>query len=357
MSSTYDAIVIGGGVIGCSIAYQLSKKQKKVLLLEKGRVGEKASSAAAGMLGAQMEFGVDHPLFPLAKRSRQMFGALSQELYAVSGVDIELIENGIYELSYTDAESDQLQKRAAREAFYGESVGWLSSEEVLEREPALSSDIKGAVYFPSDGQVSPIKLTKAFLEGSRFYGTEVREYTEVMRLAQNGDQVTGVETNTETILAQQVILAGGVWSSSILPPLGMVPVKGECLSFTTSGPLLTGTIKYKNVYVVPKPNNRLVIGATSIPHTFDEKVTCAGMIELMERARQMVPGIEEAAFEKAWTGIRPQTKEGRPYIGHHPQIEGLLVAAGHFRNGILLSPITGTMMADQIEREVLLNEA
>lgn len=357
MISTYDAIVIGGGVIGCSIAYQLSKRQKKVLLLERGAVGEKASSAAAGMLGAQMEFGADHPLFPLAKKSREMFRALSEELYETSGINIELMENGIYELAFTVEESDQLQKRAARDEFYGESVSWLSSEEVLEREPALSSGIRGALYFPGDGQVSPIQLTKAFVKSATFYGTEVKEQTEVMKLIQNGNKVTGVETNTETIFAEHVILAGGVWSRELLPELQMVPVKGECISFTTIEPILTGTVKYKGCYLVPKRNNRIIVGATSIPGTFDEKVTFAGIFELMERSKQIIPSLEDAEFEKAWTGIRPQTKDGKPYIGHHPQLEGLLVAAGHYRNGILLSPVTGKMIADQIESEVRVSEA
>jgi glycine oxidase len=357
MSLTYDAIVIGGGVIGCSIAYQLSKRQKKVLLLEKGKVGERASSAAAGMLGAQMEFKVDDPLYPLAKMSRQMFRDLSRELYEISGIDIELMENGIYELAFTEDECDRLQQRAEGDAIHGETVSWVSSSQLQEREPAISNRALGALYFPNDGQVSPVQLTKAYLEGATFYGTEVKEQTEVVQLIQSGNKVKGVETYSETIFADHVILAGGVWSSKLLPELQMVPVKGECISFMTSDPLLHGTVKYNGCYLVPKRNNRIIVGATSVPHTFDEKVTFASIFELMERAKQMVPDLNKAAFEKAWTGIRPQTKDGKPYIGHHPQHEGLLVAAGHYRNGILLSPVTGKMIADQIESEVRLSEA
>ena len=357
MSSTYDAVIIGGGVIGCSIAYQLSRRKKKVLLLEKERVGEKASSAAAGMLGAQMEFEVGHPLYPLAKTSREMFRSLSQELYEVSGIDIELIEKGIYELAFTEEETFQLQRRGEKDFFYGEKISWLSSVELQEREPALSTSARGALYFPNDGQVSPIKLTNAYLEAAKTFDAEVKEHTEVTRLVQNGNRITGVQTKSETILAEHVILAGGVWSSELDPALQMVPVKGECVSFITDKPLLTGTVKYKGCYLVPKRHNRIVIGATSIPDTFDEKVTFTGMFELMERAKQIVPSLQEAIFERAWTGIRPQTKSGRPYIGPHPVVEGMFLAAGHYRNGILLSPLTGKMIADQIESEVRINEA
>lgn len=357
MSKTYDAIVIGGGVIGCSIAYHLSKRQKKVLLLEKGSVGERASSAAAGMLGAQMEFKVDDSLYPLAKMSRQMFRKLSQELYEVSGIDIELMEKGIYELAFTKEEGDRLQQRAERDTLHGEDVSWVSSSQLQKREPAISKRALGALFYPNDGQVSPVQLTKAYVEGAQFYGTEIKEQTEVVQFIHSGNKVTGVQTYTETIFADHVILAGGVWSGELLPELHMIPVKGECLSFTTSDPLLTGTVKYNGCYVVPKRNNRIFVGATSVPFTFDEKVTFAGIFELMERAKQIVPGLNEAVFEKAWTGIRPQTKDGIPFIGHYPQHEGLLVATGHYRNGILLAPATGKMIADQIESEVRLSEA
>ncbi|MCM3718332.1 glycine oxidase ThiO [Fictibacillus phosphorivorans] len=352
MSLTYDAIVVGGGVIGCSIAYQLSKKKKKVLLLEKGKVGEKASSAAAGMLGAQMEFEVDDPLYPLAKKSRQMFRDLAHELYEITGIDIQLMKRGIYELAFTEVECERHQQRAERDTRQGEMVSWLSSRQLREQEPSISSKARGALYFPNDGQVSPVQLTTAYLRGATYYGTEVKEQTEVVQLIKTGNKVTGVETDSETFFADHVILAGGVWSSRLLPELQMVPVKGECISFVTNEPLLYGTVKYNGCYLVPKRNNRIFVGATSVPHSFDEKVTFAGIFDLMERAKQMVPGLTEAAFEKAWTGLRPQTQNGKPYIGQHPEHEGLLVATGHYRNGILLSTITGKMITDQIESEV-----
>lgn len=357
MSLTYEVIIIGGGVIGCSIAYQLSKRKRKVLLLEKGRVGEKASSAAAGMLGAQMEFGVEDPYYPLAKTSREMFRTLSQDLLEISGTDIELIEKGIYELAFTEEEVFQLQRRGEKEFFHGEEIRWLPSSELFEREPALSTSIRGALYFPNDGQVSPVKLTEAYLKAAKIMGAEVREQTEVIQLLQNKKRITGVETKTEKIYAEHVILAGGVWSSRLDPALQMVPVKGECVSFRTDGTILTGTVKYKGCYLVPKQNNRMVIGATSIPDTFDESVTFTGMFELMERAKQIVPCLQKAVFEKAWTGIRPQTQSGKPYIGPHSEWEGMFLATGHYRNGILLSPVTGKMIADQIESEVRISEA
>ncbi|MBD7965017.1 glycine oxidase ThiO [Fictibacillus norfolkensis] len=352
MRTTYDAIIIGGGVIGCSIAYELSKQNKRVLLLEKETIGSRASSAAAGMLGAEMEFETNHPLYLLAKESRDSFSSLSQELFDVCGIDIELIQEGIYELAFTEEEAVDLKREAAKRQDQGEEVFWLPAQDLLRKEPALSPLVKGALYFEKDAQVSPVKLTRAFYQSAKILGAEIKEHRKVVQLLQTGNKVTGVVTTKETFHADSVIVAGGVWSSDLEPSLKMMPVKGECLSFKTKQPLLTGTVKYKNCYLVPKRENRILVGATSTPHVFDEEVTFSGLFELMEKAKQIVPEVSSASFEKAWGGIRPQTLSGKPYIGPHPHKEGLILSTGHYRNGILLSAITGKRIADHIESEV-----
>lgn len=352
MRTTYDAIIIGGGVIGCSIAYELSKQKKRVLLLEKETIGSKASSAAAGMLGAEMEFETNHPLYLLAKESRDSFSSLSQELFNVCGIDIELIQEGIYELAFTEEEAVDLKREASKRQDQGEEVFWVPAQDLLRKEPSISSLVKGTLFYAKDAQVSPVKLTQAFYQSAKILGAEVREHTSVVQLLQTGNKVTGVVTTKETFHADSVIVACGVWSSDLEPSLNMVPVKGECISFKTKRPLLTGTVKYKNCYLVPKLENRIFIGATSTPHVFDEEVTFSGLFELMEKAKQIVPELSGAVFEKAWGGIRPQTESGIPYIGPSPHKEGLILATGHYRNGILLSAITGKRIAHYIESEV-----
>ncbi|MBH0169053.1 glycine oxidase ThiO [Fictibacillus sp. 18YEL24] len=352
MRTTYDAIIIGGGVIGCSIAYELSKQKKRVLLLEKETIGSKASSAAAGMLGAEMEFETNHPLYLLAKESRDSFSSLSQELFTVCGIDIELIQEGIYELAFTEEEAVDLKREASKRQDQGEEVFWVPAQDLLRKEPSISSLVKGTLFYAKDAQVSPVKLTQAFYQSAKILGAEVREHTSVVQLLQTGNRVTGVVTTKETFHADSVIVACGVWSSDLEPSLKMVPVKGECLSFKTQRPLLTGTVKYKNCYLVPKRENRIFVGATSTPHVFDEEVTFSGLFELMEKTKQIVPELSGASFEKAWGGIRPQTELGIPYIGPSPHKEGLILATGHYRNGILLSAITGKRIADYMESEV-----
>jgi glycine oxidase len=360
MKRVYDAVIIGGGVIGCSIAYHLAKQNKKVILLEKGVLAGKASGAAAGMLGAQMEFAPEEPLFSLAVKSRDMFQALSEELFRLSGIDMELIEEGIYQLAFKSDEAVSFQKRVKDFQQVGEEAFWMTASELLDKEPVVSEKVIGALYLPSDGQVSPQKLTKAFMRSAIVLGAELREYSEVVSFIKKGDSVIGVETQNETIFARHTILAGGVWSRELDPNLEMVPVKGECMSFTTNRPLLTGTVKYKNCYLVPKKGNQIILGATSAQGTFDENVSFNGIFQLMEMAKGIVPSIADARFEKAWTGIRPETRKGEPYIGEHEAFEQLYIAAGHYRNGILLSPITGKMVTEQImqkERQVYANES
>jgi glycine oxidase len=352
----YDALIVGGGVIGCSIAYQLAKRNKKVIVLEKGNVAGKASSAAAGMLGAQMEFSFEDPLYPLAIKSRDMFRSLSQELYKISGIDIEWIEEGIYQLAFTEDEAAHFQKQAER----GKDAHWLNTKQLMEREPALSEKTAGALFLPRDGQVAPEKLTKAYMKAAMNLGAELLEHTEIVSLIKEGGRVTGVQTKRETLFAKNTILAGGVWSGGIDQSLEMIPVRGECMSFKTKKPLIKGTLKYKSCYLVPKRGDRLILGATSVPNSFDESVSYNGIFQLMEQAKKIVPGIMDSVFERAWAGIRPQTKSGVPYIGPHPHYDQLYAATGHYRNGILLSPVTGTLIADQIlqkERQVYANEA
>lgn len=171
----------------------------------------------------------------------------------------------------------------------------------------------------------------------------------------SGGKITGVVTDSGEYASDHVVIAGGAWSSKVMGASGLnldtYPVKGECFSVITERPLVTGTIFSHGCYIVPKKGNRIVVGATVKPNTFNEKVTMDGILTLMEKARNIMPAITEGELESTWAGIRPQTGDGLPYLGEHPLYQGLYAATGHFRNGILLSPVTGQVMADLIEDE------
>lgn len=353
MNSIYDAIIVGGGVIGGSIAFQLAKRGKKVLLLEKDRLASKASGAAAGMLGAQAELDADNPLFTLASRSRGMFPALSKELKDISGIDIELVNKGMFKVALTDDQVAELKKMIKVQQDAGLEAEWLSTAEIRKTEPLLSDEIKGGMFIPGDGQVSATSLSLAFTKSAAALGVDIKEFVHVFDLRTENGYVKGVSTNIGEFSSENVIVASGAWSAFLLEKSGInldtYPIKGECFSVLTDRPLLEKTIFSHGCYLVPKVGGRIIVGATVKANTFDQKVSMEGISTLIEKATQLLPAIKETEWEKTWAGIRPQTGDGLPYFGEHPAYKGLFIATGHFRNGILLSPITGVLIADIVE--------
>ncbi|PZX05570.1 glycine oxidase [Psychrobacillus insolitus] len=353
MSNTYDAIVVGGGVIGGAIAYNLAKRGGKVLLLEKDRLASKSSGAAAGMLGAQSEMDGDGPLFQLARKSRAMFPKIAEEIKENSGIDIGLINKGMLKVALTEQEQQEYKRIMAIQNQSGEQADWFTGEELRRKEPALSDAIKGAMYIEKDGQVEADQLTLGFLKSAAASGVVIKEYVEVYDFQLSKGKVEGVVTNQGIFTSENVIVAGGAWSQKLLLETGLqldtYPVKGECFSVVTHRQMLSTTIFSHGYYLVPKKGGRIVVGATVMPRTFNQKVSLNGISILLEQAKNLMPSIVEAEWERAWAGIRPQTIDGLPYLGEHPAYKGLYIATGHFRNGILLSPITGVVIADLIE--------
>ncbi|WP_063795432.1 glycine oxidase ThiO [Paenibacillus sp. Soil750] len=347
-----DVIIVGGGVIGTSIAYYLAKRGQSVTLLERSQLGTEASAAAAGMLGAQSEMEDTGALFQWARQSRAMFPELSGELRELTGIDIGLVREGLLNVALSDVQEEELRAREKLQRAAGEKAQWLSSAEAAAIEPALSAATRGALYLPGDGQVDAPLLAAAFAQAAQVLGTKVQPFAQVQGLLTAQERVIGVLTAAGPLYSDHVVVAAGTWSGQLLGSIGvelpMYPVKGECFSVRTPKPLLKKTLFSPGCYIVPKAGGRLVVGATVVPNSYDRKVSLSGLAELMERARGLMPALGDAEWEKAWSGLRPQTADGLPYIGKVPTVEGLYTACGHYRNGILLSPITGRVIADWI---------
>lgn len=346
----YDAIIVGGGVIGCAIAYYMTQEGAKVLLLEQERVAAGASSAAAGMLGAQAELIESRPLLELALRSRSMFPAVAEQLKAWSGIDIGLQRKGLLRVARTAQEAAVLKAAAAEQQQLGEQADWLTPVEARHLEPHLSPDMQGALHIEEDGQVSAPDLTRAFAASAAALGADIEEYAEVQQLLVDRGRVQGVRLRDRTITSDKLVLAASIGAVELLRSIGielpMFPVKGECVLVQTTHPLLAKTIYTHGCYLVPKKGGELLIGATVTPHTYDRKVSAGGVQHLIKQASELVPAVQDAEWKRAWAGLRPQTPHGLPYMGEHPQVKGLLLATGHYRNGILLSPITGVIMTE-----------
>ncbi|CAM3920895.1 glycine oxidase ThiO [Mesobacillus thioparans] len=353
MKKIYDVIVVGGGINGCSIAYQLAKRGRSVAVLEKGRLAGKASGAAAGMLGAQTELTDDGPLFQFARKSRAMFPDLARELEDLTGVHIGLQNRGMYRVAATEKEALGLKTLIEFQTKSGAIAKWLTIQELMEREPKVSSSLLGVMFIPDDGHVDARELTIAFAKAARMNGAEFYEFTSVNDLILEKEKAHGIQTDLGPVYAESVVIATGAWSPFLIKKTGLTlpisPVKGECLSVLTNKQLISGTVFSHGCYIVPKKSGRLIIGATVKPDTFDERVTLDGISTLMEKAKHLVPGIAECELEHAWTGIRPLSEDGLPFLGEHPSYRNLYIAAGHFRNGILLSPATGELIADLMD--------
>lgn len=334
--------------MGASTAYELSKRGNQVLLLEENTIAAEASSAAAGMLGVQMEFEQDSSLFQFAKESRELFPKLAKELLQDSGIDIQLIEKGALKLVYHQDDIDALKRIATFQTQQGAEAKVISPVTIVEKE--LATDFHAALYCPTEGQVSAPHLTKAFAKAAEHHGAVIMEQTRVQDIIIEKGKVTGVKTDGKTYSADRVIMTCGFKSSHFSRYVKqLTPVKGECLSVVTEKPLIQSTIFTEGCYLVPKGGNRIIIGATSMPNQTNKDVKVASVLHLLSRAKQILPALNQATIEKTWAGVRPLTKDGLPYLGEVPDVSGLYVATGHYRNGILLAPRTSTFLADIVE--------
>lgn len=344
----HEYIIIGGGVIGCSIAFRLAKSGCAVALFDSNSAG-KASMAAGGMLGAQNEFERENPLMEIALESRAMFEDIRDELLAESGIDIELRTAGLLKVAASEEDRSALMNQYQFLSRKDSSVTWLEPSDVPGAEPQMTAHTAGAIYLKKDNQVKAPLLARAFLQAAVNAGVHVYEHTAVQNLLIENGQAFGVKTTLGSFYGERIINAAGAWSSSLLTETGfippVIPVKGECISvkLPSNAPVKT-VFAVDGCYIVPKRNNEMLIGATSTPDSFDPSVTAGGIRSLLNRAARLLPVLDVGTIERTWSGVRPQAADHLPVIGSHPSIGGLYLCTGHYRNGILLSPVTGVLM-------------
>ena len=352
---TYDAVIIGGGVIGASIAYYAAKRGKKVALLEKDILAAHASSAAGGMLGAQVEFPEPGPLVELSLHSRAMFRELAAELKQAAGIDIGLNEAGMLRIAWTEEEKQTLYAQAAWQRAAGLAADWLETADVRALEPAVSSEIAGALHLPDDTQVSAPHLSQAFAVAAARLGTDIFECCPVSGFRMSGPQIEAVLTNQGEFSGEQYIISGGAWSGQLTQmlgqPLPVFPLKGEAFSVLCTPQPISQTVYSHGCYIVPKEGYRLLVGASVQDCGFDDRLSIGGLHQLMAKAVRLLPSIAAYPLERTWASLRPQTADGLPYLGRLTPVSNAIIASGHFRNGILLSPATGDIVARLLDGE------
>lgn len=348
-----DCVIIGGGIIGCSAARALAKRGLHVAVLERGSPGRQATWAAGGMLSPLGEAAHQDGLFRAAVASLDLWPAFAAEIASESGVDVEYRPAGKLHLAFDEPAEAELVSIRARGAGFG--VQLLAGHEARAVEPVLSSDVRAALLVGRDHRVNNRILGEAAWKAAAACGADFRLDSQAAEVVTGRDgRVSGVLLeNGTTIATKRVILTAGAWSGQIggLPRIIPVePVRGQMFAVDASAwrpgsrPFLEHTIDAPGCYFIPRDNGRILVGATVERTAFAVGPTPGGIAMLLEAAIRAVPAVADLPLAETWAGYRPGTPDDLPILGPDPDIEGLVYATGHFRNGVLLAPITAAVV-------------
>lgn len=355
LSPSPTVAVIGAGVIGLAVAWRLAQRGAKVTVFDKDAAGLGASHAAAGMLAANLEAEPrEESLIALNRASQALWSDFASELESASGLSVGLRTEGTLLLALTADDRARLKHLLAFQTSLGLPLEWLSAAEVRRREPHLAPTMAGAIWSPKDHQVDNRAVAAALRVAVQRAGVTLHEHRAVEEITTAGGRVTGVRARGNIVSADVVVLAAGAWSREIAglpndarPPVR--PVKGQMLALRMDpkAPLLNHVVWAPGAYLVPRKDGRLLIGATVEEKGFDPNLTAGGQLALLEATWRALPGIEELPIDEMWAGFRPGSRDDAPIIGAG-SVPGLVYATGHYRNGILLTPITAQAVADLV---------
>ena len=352
-----NVVVIGAGVIGLGIAWRLAAQGVSVQVFDKGAAGAGASHAAAGMLAAcsEAEPG-EEALVALGRDSQARWPAFAAELQQASGIDVELRTEGTLVVALTADDQARLNHHLVFQHQLGLPLHWISAAEPRRCEPHLAGKLAGAVLSPEDHQVDNRKLAAALRVAAEAAGAVINEHQPVSAISSHAGRIDGVVlADGSKVAADVVVLAAGAWSRGIegvapelRPPVR--PIKGQMLALRmdSAAPLLSHVVWAPGAYLVPRRDGRLIVGGTVEEKGYDTTLTAGGVLTLLEAAWRVVPAVEELPIDEMWVGHRPGSRDDAPILGAGP-LDGLIYATGHYRNGILLTPVT----ADAIARLVL----
>ncbi len=360
MSSVADVVVVGGGLVGCLTARALAQAGLAVRLIERRpELGREASTAAAGMLSPQMEAAEDllvevpgasagRAMLELCLVARDGWPSFARELEAETGRDVHLRSDGTLVVALTPVEAGRLERVASEQKARGLRAELLDPAGARRLEPAVRPGIAAALLLPDDHLVDPLPLMEATAVAVRATpGLEVTTGIEARALLTDAGRVTGIETDVGPLPAPRVVLAAGAWSGRLagLPrALPVRPVKGQMAAVLPDRPLIRRVVGGRGAYCVPRDDGRIVIGATVEERGYDDRVSRVEVDALIAAAGDVVDGLAEAPVVERWTGLRPGTPDSLPILGPDPELEGLLYATGHYRNGILLGPLTAACL-------------
>ncbi len=351
---TYDVVIVGGGIIGGSIAIDLAQRDLRVAVLDRQDLMHEASWAAAGMLSPAPDCPAAIPLIPLGRASLAIYSKFVDGLEDASGMRTGFRTDGTIEvICHGDAERE-LSTLVALHHGFGLACEALPLDEIPSLEPALGRDARAAALLPNECSIEPRALTAAVLGAAVAAGVTLCPGANVDSLALDGEKCLGVKTsNGEIFHAAHVILAAGCWSSQILGAAQYaptVPVRGQLAALRNSGTAVRHVLRSERGYLVPRGMDSpqtVVVGSTIENAGFEKRVTSGGLEKILALANELVPELAKAEIVETWSGLRPGTPDQLPILGP-ADLEGLVIATGHYRNGILLAPITAKLVGEWI---------
>jgi glycine oxidase ThiO len=330
-----DVFVIGGGVIGLATAIALSQRGASVTIVERDLCGRGATWAAAGMLAPEAER-LESDLLDFGIRSRDMYPQWIANLMRLSGQDCGYWCCGIIAPVLLEGDRQVISQHPK----------YINREETHKRQSGLGDSVLGSLWLPEDGQVNNRKLTQALLTAARSLSIKILEGTTVYEIVRDRDRVTHLDTSAGKLQSDRYILATGAWTRSLMP-LPIKPIKGQMLSVFDGDRKLQRVIYAPSCYIVPRQDGTIVIGATVEDNGFLQGNTAAGIAQLLNSAIAIYPAIADMQITETWWGFRPHAPNEVPLLGKS-DYENLILATGHYRNGILFAPITAKWLTDFI---------
>ncbi len=347
-----DVVVVGGGVIGLSIAWCLAREGVKATVLDRGELGRGASWAGAGMIAPHSERLRTNPTVDLRSWSAMLYPEWSRELLEETGIDNGYRKTGGVDVAATLDEDNELKTSAGR---------WRNEKIVYERlapsdfdrvEPALNPDLRVAYFLPDRAQIRNPRHLKALAKALEGRGVPLRPASAVVGFEARGERVSAVLTESESIPCGLAIVAAGAWSSGVLAGLGVrvetPPLKGQIVMVRSDRSPIRRIVEHGKNYLVPRDDGRILIGATEETAGFDTRTTPEAFRDLLAEAHRLCPSLKDAEVERSWAGLRPGSVDSKPYLGFAPTFSNLIVATGHKRAGLQLAPASAEAIADLV---------
>ncbi len=347
----FDVAIVGGGIIGCALAWRLAREGASVALLERGEVGQEASWAAGGQLVPAAEPGRPRQLVDHWVASARMYPRFVEELREETGAQLELRFCGRLSVATDESSLDQLRQHYARQGPAGVRVEWWSAAQVRAAEPALP-EVLGGIHWVDDGFVENRRVVPALARAAAKRGAQLRTWTPVARVLVERDRAHGVElVGGERVAAGAVVNAAGAWAGQVggATPVPVGPSKGQMAALEPSSMPVGRIVGFPGVTVVPRADGRLLLAATKESVGYDKRTTLWAVEHLLRHTLSHLPGLRDSTFVEAWTGLRPRAEDEVPLVGESV-VAGLYYATGHYSMGITSAPATAEALTGLLLR-------